>query len=66
MLGVMTQIAIGIVHLQKRAAQGAALTIFSVAAVMALGMIALQERPFAGDVRVSPGPLAQVARLPAE
>jgi hypothetical protein len=62
-LGLMTQIAIGIVHLQKRAAQCAALTIFSVAAVIALGMIALQERPFAGDVRVSPGPLADIPKL---
>ena len=65
-LGLMTQVAIGIVHLQKRAAQAAALMIFSLAAVIALGMIALQERPFAGDVRVGPGPLADVAKLSAE
>jgi Protein of unknown function (DUF4239) len=65
-LGIMTQIAIAVVHLQKRAAQGAALTIFSFAAVLALGMIALQERPFAGDVRVSPGPLVELSSLPAQ
>jgi hypothetical protein len=64
MLGVMTQVAIGVVHLQKRAAQAAALTLFSLAAVIALGMIALQERPFAGDVRVGPGPLVEVSNLP--
>lgn len=45
-LGVMTQIAIGAVHLQKRASHIAALTIFSVSAVIALGLIALQEHPF--------------------
>src|SRR5690606_13620673 len=32
-LGIMTQVAIGIVHLQKREAQIAALAVFSVAAV---------------------------------
>jgi uncharacterized protein DUF4239 len=65
MLGMMTQVAIGVVHLQKRAAQAAALTIFSLAAVIALGMIALQERPFAGDVRIGPGPLIEVSNLAA-
>lgn len=62
MLGIMTQIAIGLVHLQKRNAHVAALCVFSVAAVLALGMIALQEHPFAGDVRLSPEPLQELLK----
>lgn len=60
-LGVVTQIAIGLVHLNKAGAQIAALSVFSIAVVMALGLIGLQERPFAGDVRVEPGPLTEFA-----
>jgi hypothetical protein len=62
-LGVMTQIAIGMVHLQKRNAHVAALTVFSVAAVCTLGLIALQEHPFAGSVRLSPAPLQELLKL---
>jgi hypothetical protein len=62
-LGVMTQISIGLVHLQKLGAQVTALTVFSLAVVIAVGMIALQERPFTGDIRVGPGPLAGLVRL---
>jgi hypothetical protein len=65
-LGIMTQLSIALVHLQKRNALIATLTVFSVAAVLALGLIGLQERPFAGDVRVPPGPLEEVAKLPAQ
>jgi hypothetical protein len=66
LLGVMTQISVAIVHFQKRNAQIAALAVFSVAAVIALGLIALQERPFGGDLSISPGPLEELAKLPAE
>jgi hypothetical protein len=62
-LGVMTQIAIGIVHLTKRNAQIGALTVFSIAAVVTLGLIALQEHPFAGEVRLSPAPLQELLKL---
>jgi ABC-type multidrug transport system fused ATPase/permease subunit len=62
MLGIMTQIAIGLVHLQKRNAHIAALSVFSIAAVLALGLIALQEHPFAGDVRLSPTPLQELLK----
>jgi hypothetical protein len=65
-LGVLTQLSIGLVHLQKRGAQIAAVTVFSIAVVMALGMIGLQERPFSGDIRVEPGPLSEIAKLPAQ
>jgi Protein of unknown function (DUF4239) len=53
-LGVMTQISIGLVHLQRRNAQFAALAVFSVAAVIALGLLGLQEYPFAGNVQIHP------------
>lgn len=63
LLGVMTQIAIGSVHLGKSRAYAGALTIFSVAAVLALGMIALQEQPFEGASRIRPTPLLEVQKL---
>lgn len=53
-LGVMTQIAIGLVHLQRRNAQIAALAVFSVSVVIALGLIGMQEYPFAGSVQIHP------------
>ncbi|HVZ52855.1 MAG TPA: hypothetical protein VG986_12865 [Pseudolabrys sp.] len=62
LLGIMTQIAVAVVHLQKRNAQIAALAVFSVAMVMALGLIAMQERPFAGDVRIGAWPLEELLK----
>lgn len=61
-LGAMTQIGIGVVHPQRRNAQIAALAVFSVAMVIALGLIGLQERPFAGDVRIGAAPLQELLR----
>lgn len=65
-LGVLTQAAIGLVQLASRRAQAAALTLFSVATVFTLALIGLQERPFAGEVRVKPAPLIELAKLPAQ
>lgn len=62
-LGVMTQIAIAVVHLQRRNAQIAALAVFSVAVVVALGLIALQEHPFSGSVRLLPEPYSELLKL---
>ena len=62
-LGVMTQIALGLVHLERPRALLAALTVFSTAAVVALGLIALQEHPFQGTFRVSPAPLERLLLL---
>lgn len=59
-LGVITQIAIALVHLERPRAQIAAITVFSTAAVVALGLIALQEQPFDGALRISPAPIEQV------
>ncbi|UGA41006.1 hypothetical protein HU230_0021640 [Bradyrhizobium quebecense] len=60
-LGVVTQMSLGLVHLNKAGAQITAPSVLSIAVVMALGLIGLQARPFAGDVRVEPGPLVELA-----
>jgi hypothetical protein len=62
-LCLMTQIAIGLVHLDRPRANALALTFFSVAAVVALGLIAQQESPFDGALQISKAPLDNVLRL---
>ena len=62
-LGVMTQVALAMVHLDKSSAMLAALGVFSTSAIVALGLIALQEHPFQGTFRVSPAPLQQLQEL---
>ncbi len=62
-LGVLTQAAIGLVHLDKPRAFLAALTVFSTAAVVALGIIALQEYPFNGAFQVANTPIAALQSL---
>jgi hypothetical protein len=62
-LGVMTQISIGLVQLQRRGAHIAALAVFSTAVVFALGLLALQERPFDGVFRITPAPLQELLKL---
>ena len=64
-LGVMTQIGIGAVHLTRRAAQIGALAIFSLTAVISLGLIALQEHPFAGHMRMGAEPYLELLKRPA-
>jgi hypothetical protein len=61
-LGVITQISLALVHLEKPRAQLAAILLFSAAAVVALGLIALQEQPFDGAIRISPAPLAETLK----
>lgn len=63
LLGVMTQLALASVHLDKSRANAAALTIFSLAAVLALGLIALQEQPFDGVLRIKPSALQDIQTL---
>ncbi len=53
-LAVVTQAAIGVVHLERSRAQLLSLLIFSLAAATALGLIAVRERPFGGPMRVPP------------
>jgi hypothetical protein len=62
-LGVITQIALALVHLERPRAMLAALTVFSTAAIVALGLIALQEHPFQGTFQVSPAPLERLQLL---
>jgi hypothetical protein len=63
-LGLFTQVAIGLVHLERIRAFVTALVVFSSAAVVALGIVALQEYPFYGAFKLSPAPIAQVQSWP--
>ncbi|HYN39728.1 MAG TPA: hypothetical protein VES39_10800, partial [Rhodospirillales bacterium] len=62
-LGVITQIALALVHLDRPRAMLSALTVFATGAIVALGLIALQEDPFGGVFRVSPAPLERLLTL---
>src|SRR4051812_28698844 len=64
-LGVLTQIALAFVHLERPGAQIAANGLFSLAAVVALGLIALQEQPFDGAIRISSAPIEAVFKATA-
>ncbi|MGZ6007129.1 MAG: bestrophin-like domain [Rhizomicrobium sp.] len=64
-LGLLTQIALASVHLERPRAQVAAIALFSVAAVVALGLIALQEQPFDGALRISSAPLQEALKATA-
>ncbi|RTL51631.1 MAG: DUF4239 domain-containing protein [Bradyrhizobiaceae bacterium] len=57
-LGVFTQIGIALVHLDRLRAFIAALVVFSSAAIVALGFIAMQEYPFYGPLQISVAPIA--------
>ncbi|HET9904025.1 MAG TPA: hypothetical protein VFQ27_10040 [Xanthobacteraceae bacterium] len=62
-LGVISQISLALVHLERRPAQSAALALFSIAVVIALWLIALQENPFDGPIQVSPAPLQKALSM---
>jgi hypothetical protein len=59
-LGLVSQLAIAAVHLEMPRPQIAALTIFSTAAIIGLGLVAIQEGPFSPPIEVSPAPLEEV------
>lgn len=61
-LALITQVAIAAVHLDKPNAQALALSIFTAAAVTALGLVAIRERPFDGPLRLSPAALEEALR----
>ena len=63
LLGIFTQLAIALVHLERPRAQAAALIVFSLAAVIALGLIALQEHPFRSTLQVSDAPLRRAISI---
>lgn len=62
-LGLLTQVGIALVHLEKPRAFLASLSVFATAAVVALGIIALQEYPFDGTFQVSPDPIKALQSL---
>lgn len=63
LLAFLTQIAIAVVHLERPRPQAAALVIFTVAAVLLLGLLAMHEAPFEPPLLVPPGPIIDVLRL---
>lgn len=63
LLGIFTQLAIALVHLERPYAQAAALSVFSLATVIALSLIAVQEHPFKGSRRLSPAPLERAISI---
>jgi hypothetical protein len=62
-LGLLTQVGIGLVHLEKPRAFLASLAVFASAAIVALGIIALQEYPFDGTFQVSSQPIKTLQAL---
>jgi hypothetical protein len=60
LLAFLTQLSIAVVQLEKPRPQAAALLIFTVAAVMLLGLLAMHEAPFEPPVFVPPGPISDV------
>jgi hypothetical protein len=62
-LAMITQVAIGLVHVEKPRAQIAALALFTSALVVALGLMAMQEWPFSGLLQISPAPLRAILDL---
>jgi hypothetical protein len=59
-LGIVTLIAIACVHSANRRTSAIAMTLFALAFAVALVMIGVQDRPFAGPYKVRPTPLIQV------
>jgi len=62
LLAFITQIAIAVVHLERPRPQAAALAIFTMAAVLLLGLLAMHEAPFEPPLFVPPGPIIDVLK----
>ena len=62
LLALITQLAIATVHLESARPQTLALSIFTLAAVLILGLLAVYESPFDPPVFVPPGPIVDVLR----
>ncbi len=62
-LGLLTQLAIGVVHLDRPRAQLAAMLIFTAGLVSTLGLIAIHEWPFEGPMQSSRSPSRQRNRI---
>jgi hypothetical protein len=65
-LAVLAQAGVAAVHLEQRRPQALALTIFTLSAVIMLGLIAVCERPYHGSRQISQTPLQELLRsIPA-
>ncbi len=62
-LGLLTQLAIGVVHLDRPRAQLAAMLIFTAGLVSTLGLIAIHEWPFEGPIAIKPFALEAANRI---
>lgn len=62
-LGLLTQMGIALAHLEKPRAFLVSLSVFASAAIVALGIIALQEYPFDGTFQISPEPIKALQAL---
>lgn len=65
-LAGLTLVAIGLVHLERPVAQVTTLTLFSIAMVTTLGVVALHERPFDGPLAMSPAPIERARAVMLE
>lgn len=65
-LGFLTQFGIGMGNLERPAANACAILVFSLGAVVALWLIAIQDNPFRGPSRVEAAPIEKVTALIAE
>jgi hypothetical protein len=63
LLGFLTQVSIALVHLERARAQLTALVVFSTAAVVSLGLIAVHELPFDGPIRITAAPIEAALNL---
>jgi hypothetical protein len=57
LLGIVGQLGVAAVHLERRRPQALALLIFTASAVIAVGLIAVSEQPFQGARQISLAPL---------
>jgi hypothetical protein len=53
-LGVLTQVAVAVVHLERMRAQALALFVFTAAFAVTVALIGLAERPLAGEIEDAP------------
>jgi hypothetical protein len=62
-LGIVAQLSIAVVHLERPRPQIAVLAIFSAAVIIALRLVAVQERPFVPPLDVPPTALEDVLQV---
>ncbi|MDO8838405.1 MAG: DUF4239 domain-containing protein [Parvibaculum sp.] len=66
LLGFLTQFILGMGFLDRPASNRSVIVIFSLAAVVALWLIAIQDNPFRGPARISPAAFEAVAASGSE